>query len=59
MAKKAEQGEASTAALETQLWAAADKLRGNMEPSDYKQVWRYQDHRAVSCAMRRASRDQC
>ena len=24
--------------FETQLWAAADKLRGNMEPSDYKHV---------------------
>jgi len=24
--------------LEAQLWAAADKLRGNMEPSDYKHV---------------------
>ena len=25
-------------AFEAQLWAAADKLRGNMEPSDYKHV---------------------
>ena len=24
--------------FEAQLWAAADKLRGNMEPSDYKHV---------------------
>jgi type I restriction enzyme M protein len=24
--------------FETKLWAAADKLRGNMEPSDYKHV---------------------
>ena len=24
--------------FESQLWAAADKLRGNMEPSDYKHV---------------------
>ncbi len=24
--------------FEAQLWATADKLRGNMEPSDYKHV---------------------
>jgi len=24
--------------FEAQLWAAADKPRGNMEPSDYKHV---------------------
>ena len=24
--------------FEAKLWAAADKLRGNMEPSDYKHV---------------------
>ena len=24
--------------IEAKLWAAADKLRGNMEPSDYKHV---------------------
>ncbi len=24
--------------FEAQLWAAADKLRGNMEPSDHKHV---------------------
>lgn len=24
--------------FEAQLWAAADKLRSNMEPSDYKHV---------------------
>ena len=28
----------STRGFEAQLWAAADKLRGNMEPSDYKHV---------------------
>ena len=28
----------STLGFEAQLWAAADKLRGNMEPSDYKHV---------------------
>ncbi len=28
----------ATLGFETQLWAAADKLRGNMEPSDYKHV---------------------
>lgn len=28
----------SNPGLEAQLWAAADKLRGNMEPSDYKHI---------------------
>ncbi len=28
----------TTLGFEAQLWAAADKLRGNMEPSDYKHV---------------------
>jgi type I restriction enzyme M protein len=28
----------STQGLEAKLWAAADKLRGNMEPSDYKHI---------------------
>ena len=28
----------SNPSMEAQLWAAADKLRGNMEPSDYKHV---------------------
>ncbi len=28
----------SSLGFETKLWAAADKLRGNMEPSDYKHV---------------------
>ena len=28
----------SSPGLEVQLWAAADKLRGNMEPSDYKHI---------------------
>ncbi len=28
----------SSPGLEAQLWAAADKLRGNMEPSDYKHI---------------------
>ena len=31
-------GSGSTLGFEAQLWAAADKLRGNMEPSDYKHV---------------------
>jgi len=29
---------AAAPGFEAQLWAAADKLRGNMEPSDYKHV---------------------
>ena len=37
MAKQANNNGA-TLGFETQLWAAADKLRGNMEPSDYKHV---------------------
>ena len=37
MAKKANNTEANLG-FEAQLWAAADKLRGNMEPSDYKHV---------------------
>ena len=37
MAKKATGNDANLG-FETQLWAAADKLRGNMEPSDYKHV---------------------
>ena len=37
MAKQANNNGASLG-FETQLWAAADKLRGNMEPSDYKHV---------------------
>ena len=37
MAKQANTNGA-TLGFETQLWAAADKLRGNMEPSDYKHV---------------------
>ena len=28
----------ATLGFEAKLWAAADKLRGNMEPSDYKHV---------------------
>ena len=36
MAKQANNN--SALGFETQLWAAADKLRGNMEPSDYKHV---------------------
>ena len=37
MAKKKNNAESNTG-FEAQLWAAADKLRGNMEPSDYKHV---------------------
>ena len=37
MAKQANNNGA-TLGFEAQLWAAADKLRGNMEPSDYKHV---------------------
>ena len=37
MAKQANNNGANLG-FETQLWAAADKLRGNMEPSDYKHV---------------------
>jgi len=35
--KQARNGQANQS-LEKTLWAAADKLRGNMEPSDYKHV---------------------
>ena len=37
MAKQANNNGANLG-LEAQLWAAADKLRGNMEPSDYKHI---------------------
>ncbi|WP_446831664.1 class I SAM-dependent DNA methyltransferase [Candidatus Foliamicus sp.] len=37
MAKRAKNSGANLG-FEKQLWAAADKLRGNMEPSDYKHV---------------------
>ncbi len=37
MAKQASKNGA-TLGFEAQLWATADKLRGNMEPSDYKHV---------------------
>ena len=37
MAKNATGNDANLG-FEAQLWAAADKLRGNMEPSDYKHV---------------------
>ena len=37
MAKQATNNGANLG-FEAQLWAAADKLRGNMEPSDYKHV---------------------
>ena len=37
MAKQANNSGANLG-FKTQLWAAADKLRGNMEPSDYKHV---------------------
>ena len=29
----------TTLGFEAQLWAPADKLRGNMEPTDYKDGW--------------------
>lgn len=37
-AKTKSNGNGSAPRLEVQLWATADKLRGNMEPSDYKHV---------------------
>ena len=37
MTRKANNTEANLG-FEAQLWAAADKLRGNMEPSDYRHV---------------------
>ena len=37
MAKQANNNGANLG-FETQLWTAADKLRGNMEPSDYKHI---------------------
>ncbi len=37
MAKQANRNGAALG-FEAKLWAAADKLRGNMEPSDYKHV---------------------
>ena len=37
MAKQAN-NKGANLGFEAQLWAAADKLRGNMEPSDYKHV---------------------
>lgn len=36
--RKPEQGNGANLGFESKLWAAADKLRGNMEPSDYKHV---------------------
>ena len=33
-----QKGSSATLGLEAKLWAAANKLRGNMEPSDYKHV---------------------
>ncbi|MCB2101707.1 MAG: SAM-dependent DNA methyltransferase [Rhodobacterales bacterium] len=36
--KKQASGNGANLGFEAQLWAAADKLRGNMEPSDYKHV---------------------
>lgn len=35
---KKQNGNGANLGFEAQLWAAADKLRGNMEPSDYKHV---------------------
>lgn len=37
-ATKKQSGSGANLGFEAQLWAAADKLRGNMEPSDYKHV---------------------
>lgn len=37
-AKKASNGDNDTQSFEAQLFQAADKLRGNVEPSDYKHV---------------------
>jgi type I restriction enzyme M protein len=37
-AKKKQTSNGGQLGFEAQLWAAADKLRGNMEPSDYKHV---------------------
>ena len=37
MAKQADNNGANLG-FEAQLWTASDKLRGNMEPSDYKHV---------------------
>lgn len=36
--KNASTGNGANLGFEAKLWAAADKLRGNMEPSDYKHV---------------------
>ena len=38
MAKHINNNAGANLGFEAQLWAAADKLRGNMEPSDYKHV---------------------
>ncbi len=38
MPKQANNDDGASLGFEAQLWAAADKLRGNMEPSDYKHV---------------------
>ena len=35
---KKQKGNGANLGFEAKLWAAADKLRGNMEPSDYKHV---------------------
>ena len=37
MAKRAN-NKGANLGFEARLWAAADKLRGSMEPSDYKHV---------------------
>lgn len=36
--RKKSNGNGANLGFEAQMWAAADKLRGNMEPSDYKHV---------------------
>ena len=38
MANKSSSSAGANLGFEAKLWAAADKLRGNMEPSDYKHV---------------------
>ena len=38
MTKRANSNGGANLGFEAQLWVAADKLRGNMEPSDYKHV---------------------
>ncbi len=49
MAKKADSSRGGDLGSEAELVKAADKIRANMEPSDYKQAWQdrqRQQHRA-------------